>query len=216
MFALISLIKKIMKNNKGFIGLGLILAIIAVLVVGGGAYYLGTKNASQLVRNQDQNNQPIQIPATWKTYRNTKYGYEVSFPQDSTLLVENNGLVGNGMGDREVKEFSPTEDYISITDNLNQLIFEISKDKTDETNADNKITESVILDSKKYQAIGFYDSNDHSGTGTNYTIKALTVNFPSFQIRYGFGNAYAVLDSKSVIKYDTLVNQILSTFRLIK
>ncbi len=32
-----------MKNNKGFIGIGLVLAIIAVLVVGGGAYYLGIK-----------------------------------------------------------------------------------------------------------------------------------------------------------------------------
>ena len=37
-----------MKNNKGFIGIGLVLAIIAVLVVGGGAYYLGIKNNSVL------------------------------------------------------------------------------------------------------------------------------------------------------------------------
>ncbi|PJC49302.1 hypothetical protein CO033_02340 [Candidatus Nomurabacteria bacterium CG_4_9_14_0_2_um_filter_32_10] len=35
-----------MKNNKGFIGLGIILVIIVVLAVGGGAYYLGTKNNS--------------------------------------------------------------------------------------------------------------------------------------------------------------------------
>jgi len=35
-----------MKNNQGFIGIGLILAIIAVLVVVGGAYYLETKNDS--------------------------------------------------------------------------------------------------------------------------------------------------------------------------
>lgn len=43
-----------MKNNKGFIGLGLILAIIAVLVIGGGAYYLGTKNSS-VPKNIEEN-----------------------------------------------------------------------------------------------------------------------------------------------------------------
>ncbi|OIO29275.1 hypothetical protein COX93_01610 [Candidatus Nomurabacteria bacterium CG_4_10_14_0_2_um_filter_30_12] len=43
-----------MKNNKGFIGLGFILVIIAVLVVGGGAYYLGTKN-SDVSKNTEEN-----------------------------------------------------------------------------------------------------------------------------------------------------------------
>jgi len=62
-----------MKNDKGFVGLGLILAIIAVLVIGGGAYYLGTKNNSvpqnievnnnQPVENQNQNNSPkLEVP----------------------------------------------------------------------------------------------------------------------------------------------------------
>ena len=43
-----------MNKNKGFIGLGLILVIIAVLVVGGGAYYLGTKNES-VSKNAEEN-----------------------------------------------------------------------------------------------------------------------------------------------------------------
>ena len=37
-----------MKYNKGFIGIGLILAIIlGIVVVGGGAYYLGQQKTSQ-------------------------------------------------------------------------------------------------------------------------------------------------------------------------
>ena len=48
-----------MKNNKGFLGLGIILAIIVVLVIGGGAYYLGTKNVS-VPKNTEENNQPIE------------------------------------------------------------------------------------------------------------------------------------------------------------
>lgn len=55
-----------MKHNEGFIGMGLILVIIGVLVVGCGAYYLETKNSSvpedavidnsQPIVNQDENN----------------------------------------------------------------------------------------------------------------------------------------------------------------
>ncbi len=48
-----------MKNNKGFIGLGLILAIIAVLAVGGGAYYLGTKNISVSKNTVVDNSQTV-------------------------------------------------------------------------------------------------------------------------------------------------------------
>ena len=58
-----------MKNNKGFVGLGLVLAIIALLAIGGGVYYVGTKNNSVPksvennlpVENQDSNiNTPVQ------------------------------------------------------------------------------------------------------------------------------------------------------------
>ena len=52
-------IKIKMKKNKGFIGLGVIVAIIlGIIVVGGGAYYLGSKNNS----NQGVNNQANYLP----------------------------------------------------------------------------------------------------------------------------------------------------------
>jgi hypothetical protein len=49
-----------MKNNKGFTGIGIILAIIAVLVVGGGAYYLGTKNSFIPQNTEVDNLEPIE------------------------------------------------------------------------------------------------------------------------------------------------------------
>lgn len=46
-----------MKNNKkGFVGIGIILAIIAVLVIGGGAYYFG-KKSNTLPKVEDNNSQ---------------------------------------------------------------------------------------------------------------------------------------------------------------
>jgi hypothetical protein len=58
-----------MNKNKGFIGIGLILAIVlGIAVVGGGAYYLGKSKgdnkavnnpADYLPANQDQNLQPV-------------------------------------------------------------------------------------------------------------------------------------------------------------
>jgi len=79
-----------MKNNKGFIGMGLILAIIAVLVVGGGAYYLRTKNSSVSkdikenlpVENQTQNNQLEENQIEKGQYKFAYYQY-----QDNKLYI---------------------------------------------------------------------------------------------------------------------------------
>jgi hypothetical protein len=46
-----------MKNDKGFIGLGLILAIITVLAIGGVAYYVGTKKVSAPQNIEENSNQ---------------------------------------------------------------------------------------------------------------------------------------------------------------
>lgn len=78
-----------MKNNKGFIGMGVILAIIAVLVVGCGAYYFGTKNNSVLKNPMVGNSQSVEvqdnispIDLNWKTYSDVDAGYELKYPSD--------------------------------------------------------------------------------------------------------------------------------------
>lgn len=44
-----------MKNNKGFIGIGILIAIIAALVVGGGAVYFMTKPSTPYLKNTGDN-----------------------------------------------------------------------------------------------------------------------------------------------------------------
>ena len=96
-----------MKYNKGFIGVGVIIAIIVTLAVGGGVVYYATKTpapSSNAVENnyqpqanqnstippttntQAQNNNPSSAPvgtpstSNLKTYTNTKYGFEFQYP----------------------------------------------------------------------------------------------------------------------------------------
>ncbi len=70
-----------MNKNKGFIGIGLILAIVlGVAVVGGGAYYLGKSGNKQEVKSpenvlldsQNQNIQPIKQNQNLPVVENTK------------------------------------------------------------------------------------------------------------------------------------------------
>ena len=116
-----------MKNNKGFLGLGLILAIIAVLVVGGGAYYLGTKNDSvpKSVENnlpietQDQNNNPkLEVPTgpfrdettyvpptSLKEYKNTELGFSFISPYGIIKPYDGRSFIGKGEKGEDIRGY---------------------------------------------------------------------------------------------------------------
>ncbi len=108
-----------MQNQRGFIGVGLLIAILVGLaVLGGGAYYvvhqqsatqtpvenfdnvqtLPTTNTSTQTKNSVPQPKPI-TPATnntanWKTYTNATYGYHIKYPSDwkaSAASVVSNG-----------------------------------------------------------------------------------------------------------------------------
>jgi len=97
-----------MKNQKGFV-VPLLIAIIAVLVIGGGVYVYKNKKvkapavpdveAQQSNQNNQQTN--IQTPpvntqtstANWKTYTNKKTGFEVKYP--SILTITGDVSFGN-------------------------------------------------------------------------------------------------------------------------
>lgn len=85
-----------MKNNKGFAPIAIVLIIVAVLAVGGIAYYAGKSStpAPQNVPENNVTNNPVvnsNTPppttvtgetAIWKTYKNDKYGIEFKIPQN--------------------------------------------------------------------------------------------------------------------------------------
>lgn len=79
-----------MKNQKGFV-VPLVIAIVALLAIGGGTYVYVKNNKEKVdkveeIENQDQT-------ADWKTYTNGKYGFEFKYPKnlielDRTLMTE--------------------------------------------------------------------------------------------------------------------------------
>lgn len=97
-------VSNLIKNKKGFFPI--ILGVLVLLViVGGGAYYLGTQNKStkQSTINtpsptiSTQQNNVATSPAysngsvstNWKTYKNTKYGYTVRYPPTIDITSSN-------------------------------------------------------------------------------------------------------------------------------
>jgi hypothetical protein len=84
-------------NQKGFI-VPLLIAIIAVLLIGGGVYiYSNEKVEAPIVVDTNVPTQATSTQATstqtsdWKTYTNTQYGFSFSYPSDVlSTPVENN------------------------------------------------------------------------------------------------------------------------------
>lgn len=78
-----------MKNNKGFAPILIVLIVVAVLAIGGGAYYLKTKNEAAVTKQEQ--NQAVPLPSQsasssqelvgWKTYHNDQYGFEFQYPR---------------------------------------------------------------------------------------------------------------------------------------
>lgn len=91
-----------MKNNKGFVGVGLILAVIAVLVFGGGAYYLGTKKLvppsvipfsvveNDYQRTENQNDKNLN---TKNIINSISFGYSILYSgiDSKNVYLENDG-----------------------------------------------------------------------------------------------------------------------------
>lgn len=83
-----------MKKNKGFIGIGLILAIIlGITVVGGGAYYLNksSKNISEIDSQIFQN-------VKLKEYKNIEAGFSFKYPTEYKEVNVTKNISPNGEG----------------------------------------------------------------------------------------------------------------------
>jgi hypothetical protein len=67
--------------QKGFAPI--LIVVLIALVVGGGAYYLGTKKSSLPTFSSSKIPSTIfDETANWKTYTNTKFGYSLKYPAD--------------------------------------------------------------------------------------------------------------------------------------
>ncbi len=65
-----------MKNNHGFGTLSIFIVIVAVLAIGGGGYYIRTKNDSK----NDIDNQKYEDDLSKKNYKNVNAGYSIDYP----------------------------------------------------------------------------------------------------------------------------------------
>jgi len=72
------------QHKSGF-AIPLIIAIIAILVIGGGIYYYSQK--AEAPKSQEQNQNLVDNATTtghttgWKTYANSQYGFEFKYPE---------------------------------------------------------------------------------------------------------------------------------------
>src|SRR3989344_3617503 len=99
-----------MQMQRGFIGIGLLMAIIlGVIVLGGGAYFVMQQTPSQTasenypnistqqqtqaqgqttdVPTQTTPTQPSGTSSTWQTYRSS-YGFQIQYPQGWKIVSE--------------------------------------------------------------------------------------------------------------------------------
>lgn len=71
-----------MSKEKGFAPLSIILGILVILVIAGGAYYFGTKPAHSPASSPPSTN----VVSDWQTYTNLKYKFSIQYPADWVLV----------------------------------------------------------------------------------------------------------------------------------
>mgnify|MGYP003393591755 CR=1 FL=1 len=148
-----------MKNNKkGFVGIGIIIAIIAVLVVGGVAYYAGIKNNPGLentiegndyqpAKNYNQDNQPAPLPAPKVSLMEKIKIIKDDFSEKEVQFLNEDGSILKIiklLGVVPDKGFSSTQ----ISENKKCVITNTLKGFRDEKGWNIKSSDSIIFNDK--------------------------------------------------------------------
>lgn len=175
-----------MNKSKGFVGLGLILAIIAVLIIGGGAYYLGTKNdyePKNIVKENDYQPQENQNSVV-----NTPVANSNTTNTTTTTTCTSNTTPW-------IKVLSPNggENYVlGQTINIKWDSKCISSDKLVLINIGIKDSQAVseLLDNMKVANTGSYSFKIPS----NYNLSGYNSNKYELAINYIYGNGDSVGD----------------------
>jgi len=186
-----------MKNNKGFIGMGLILAIIAVLAIGGGAYYLGTKNGAEpknvekenVVLQENQTNPSevsvlevigpedlnINEAGTWKMlFSGDSYHISVDWGDGKSESCNSSnycGLVREEPGGLKSVELGIYHEYTKA--GTYTFTFTVTNSWTKQSANIQKTVKvaGYLVESKTPLVITFPQKNDQIKTGNTYDIK---------------------------------------------
>ena len=140
--------------KKGFV-FGVTITLLILLSVAG-AYFLGSQNkkatenyisTSETIISPTEQPQPTieeveksNVPADWLTYKNEKYGFEISYPENYKALDDEENLYGwpnalvliYGGGqsyDLPIEVWNSTSEYKSKYPNADNLIVEKVGDK---------------------------------------------------------------------------------------
>lgn len=70
-----------MKNNQKGLAVPLIIVTIALIAIVGGVYYYSQKSSNPQAKNNTNVTTAVQDDK-WKTYINTKYGFELKYPEN--------------------------------------------------------------------------------------------------------------------------------------
>jgi hypothetical protein len=114
--------------QKGFAPILLLVGIIVIALIGGGVYYLGTKNTSTPAQNQiaaTPTPSHLKEPASnWKTYTNTQYGYSIKYPANANFSEEtftqsqfygkSLGAIHIGIPAKNPNKESPTSKIVNV------------------------------------------------------------------------------------------------------
>ncbi|HBA46112.1 TPA: hypothetical protein DEQ22_02420 [Candidatus Nomurabacteria bacterium] len=212
-----------MKNNskKGFI-VPMLLAIIALLVLGSGVYiYQNKKAKTPIVVGNEEQQSNIQISpvntqtnnANWKTYTNTQYGFEFKYPSDYSLKESSIYFSEEIPEGKRVFMESPTcktlvtgggpwpKDCVSF----NLLI---------QKNKISIATDGVIVIKTATQVAGYFAERVEDNSGGMWD--GLSQIYVQFEKGGDWYISYLSYNSENKTAAENLFNQILSTFKFTK
>lgn len=143
-----------------------------------------------------------------KRYRNTRYGFELQYPNGATLSIYD---LARGGDESVVPELPPDAAHITIKQGYAHV--SVCRDcGPGGVGIDGmRREESITLDGKTYQATGFYQNDRES------TSKTMVIDLPNISIRYGYQSEYgSQLTPDQMKAADASNNEILSTFKFTK
>jgi hypothetical protein len=213
-----------MKNSKGFIQI--IIIILAIIAIAGGAYYFGTKNKTTPTSNPVASVQPSTNPTTivdpttnWKTFSDLASGVEFKYPNNWFVEKMKGWTLTVFLDDKSFVIPEASEFMTPIQVVLNEV---------GDTNTDTKrYSETTVGDAVKRFRENVFGEDVKETTGLNIdghkATQLVGTAGPGMLDGQYFRVTFIQMDGKVLIvtlynnkDFDVIYNQILSTFKFTK